>query len=365
MRIAIEVTSTCRQIKTGVSRYAQELTQTMIEMAEESKEDSIVLGFRLSRWPKRKMCFQSPHADSFWIQEPFLPLFLRADIVHGTDMRVPYWKNSARVATIHDIAVEIYPEFSSPRFREMGIAMCKRLAATCHKIITDSESTKRDFLERYDFPPEDVVVVHLGVDEVFRQRNPENIKPVLSKYGLPEAYVLYVGEISWRKNISNMLAAYACSPAARDYSLVMVGPHSFGASELLRDIPALGIESKVYLPGFVSDADLTAIYSGAAAFLFPASYEGFGLPAVEAMASGVPTVVSNRGASPEITGGHAVIVDPDDPDSISKGIGEALEKTPAALEAAQNHTEKFTWQACANATRSVYDDAVAKYRGSG
>ncbi len=112
--------------------------------------------------------------------------------------------------------------------------------------------------------------------------------------------------------------------------------------------------------GFVPDEDLPSLYAGAAAFLFPTRYEGFGLPVLEAMASGAPTVVSHVGAVREITGNHAVFVDPDDPGTIAAGISLALEKSAAERDAARIHAAQFTWDACARATRAVYDDALEK-----
>jgi len=365
MKIAIEATATCRPVKTGVSRYTHYLVQSLLRIAGESGEDSIQVGFRLSRWPRRHLCFQLPGARPFWIHDPFLPLFPRADVVHGTDMRVPNWRRAGRVATIHDLGIQLFPEFSTPRFREMQVGLCKRLAATCHKIITDSESTRRDFLDRYDFPPEDVVTVPLGVESAYRPQNPEEFRPTLSTYGLPKDYLLYVGEISRRKNIKNLLAAYAKFSHGRDLPLVMVGSQSYGANELLSEIPSLGIEDRVRLLGYVPDSDLPAIYAGAAAFLFPTYYEGFGLPVLEAMASGIPTVTSDRGAVPEITGDHAVLVEPDDVESIAAGISQALEMTDADRAAARKHVAKFTWDACARETRAVYGDAREKFHGKG
>jgi glycosyltransferase involved in cell wall biosynthesis len=267
------------------------------------------------------------------------------------------------VATIHDLGITFFPEFSTPRFREMQVGLCKRLAATCHKIITDSDSTRRDFLGRYDFPPEDVVTIPLGVESAYRPQNPEELQPILSRYGLAKEYLLYVGEISRRKNIKNLLAAYAKSSHGRDLPLVIVGSQSFGAKEILSEIPSLGLEDRVLLLGYVPDPDLPAIYAGASAFLFPTYYEGFGLPVLEAMASGVPTVTSNCGAVPEITGDHAVLVEPDDVESIAAGISRALEMTDADRTAARNHVAKFTWDECARRTRAVYHDAWENFHG--
>ena len=321
--------------------------------------DELALGYRLSRWRQRKHRHRPPGVRSFWIQEPILPPFAYYDVVHGTDGRVPNWHRAARVATVHDVGPLLFEDFSSPRFREKVRRGLTRLATQCHIIITDSESARADFLNLFDFPPERVQVVHLGVDDSYASHGNKDSAEVSARYGLDGNYLLYVGEISRRKNSGNLIEGYALSRICREWPLAIAGPLSYGGEQLLSAMSRLGVDDWVHRLGYVPEIDLPALYSGAAAFLFPTRYEGFGMPLLEAMACGVPVIGGNRGSVPEIVRDHAVLVDPDDPHSIAAGIDIALAMPPDAREAARRHALAFTWQACADRTRAVYERALA------
>ncbi len=363
MKIAIEATATCRPVRTGVARYTIRLLDAMLTMAAEGAEDEIFAAYRLSRLRKRRLCYMPPGTRTLWIQEPFWPLFPGVDVVHGTDARVPNWHGAARVATIHDMGVHLFPEFSSSRFRATKIGECARMAASCHKVIADSAATRADFLRFNNFPPEDVVVVPLGVEEAFRPHGPEELEPVKAAYGLGEPYLLYVGEISRRKNAHRLLEAYASSALKQDFALVLAGSVDTGMGDPLEIVSALGIERRVRLLGYVPDAHLPPLYAGAAAFVFPTVYEGFGLPVLEAMASGIPVVGGNQGAVPEFAQGHAVLVDPSDPAAIAAGMARAVELGGNARETARAQALTFTWERCARATRQVYSQALERKNG--
>lgn len=359
MRIVVEATASCREVKAGIARYTMRFTDSLLAAAP-AMGDTVRLGFRLSRWKVRGQCHRPAGVRTVWIAEPLWPPWPRADAVLGTDARVPAWRGVARVAVVHDVAVHIFPEFSSARFRERMRREWERLARSAHRLVADSESTRRDFLERFAFPPERMDVVHLGVEPVHGPLAPEERAPVLARQGLEGPYLLYVGELSRRKNINGLLEGYARSAARRELPLVLAGPLSFGAEQALERLRALGLEDRVRLLGYVPDGDLPALYGGAAAFVFPTHYEGFGLPVLEAMRCGTPVVGGNRGSVPEIAGGHAVLTDPEQPEDIAAGIDRALTLTPAQREAARAHAAGFTWERCAAETRAVLARAAAE-----
>jgi len=359
VRIAVEATAACRPRRSGIGVYTVRLIEALLAGPSRAAGDRLRVGYRLSRWRERRLRFLPPQAPPFWIQEPLLPPLPPFDVVHGTDGRVPHWRGVARVATVHDIGPLLFEDFSSLRFRERVRSFLHRLTTHCHVIIADSEATRQDFLRLFDFPPERLAVVHLGVEGAFRPLTPDQAAPVLQHYGLNPGYLFFAGDISRRKNIRRLIEGYAASAAGRKRPLVLAGSLSFGGEELLSVIPAMGLEERVRLLGFVPDAHLPALYAGAGAFLFPTRYEGFGMPVLEAMACGVPVVAGTRGSVPEIAGGHAVLVDPDDPLAIAAGIEGALALPPEALEAARHHASAFTWQRCAERTRAVYEQALA------
>lgn len=359
MQIAIEATAACRPNRTGIAVYAIRLIEAMLAGPARTHGDQVRLGYRLSRFRKRGNRYLPPGAPPFWIQEPLLPLRPRFAVVHGTDGRVPRWKSAARVATVHDLGPLIYEDISSLRFRDRVRRNLTALTRDAHLILADSEATRRDYLERYDFPPERVEVVHLGVDEGFGRSMPETVGATLARHGLERGYVFYVGEISRRKNSRKMIEAFARCEAAAHLPLVVAGAVSFGGDEMLSVIGRLGVEDRVRLLGYVPQADLPPLYAGAGAFLFPTRYEGFGIPILEAMASGAAAVVGNRGSAPEVAGGHAVLVEPDDPADIAAGLARALAASPAQREAARHHAMGFTWAACAEKTHAAYHKALA------
>jgi glycosyltransferase involved in cell wall biosynthesis len=359
VRIAVEATAACRPRRSGIGGYTVRLIEALLAGPARDGGDRFHLGYRLSRWRERRHRFLPPGAPPFWIQEPFLPLLRPFDVVHGTDGRVPHWRGVARVATVHDLGPLLFEDFSSPRFRERVRRILRRLTSLCHVIIADSQATRQDFLRLFHFPPERLAVVHLGVESAFQPLSSERAAPVLRQYGLAPGYLFYAGEISRRKNIRRLIEGYAASAAGRERPLVLAGSLSFGAGALLSIIPAAGLEDRVRLLGFVPDAHLPALYSGAGAFVFPTRYEGFGMPVLEAMACGLPVVAGLRGSVPEVAGGHAVLVDPDDPQEIAAGIGRALALPSEAREAARRHASTFTWRRCAERTRACYERALA------
>jgi glycosyltransferase involved in cell wall biosynthesis len=354
MRIAIEATAACRPVRTGIAVYTVRLIEALLDKVAPETGDTLRLGCRLSRFKHRRFRFQPPGVPSFWIQEPLWPIRPPADVLHGTDARVPACRGVARVATVHDLGPLLFSEFSSPAFTRKLWQAYARLAARCHRIVADSQATRQDFLDRFDFPAERLDVVHLGVSPAFRPHAPLELQALRARHRLPQNYLLYVGQISRRKNTANLLAAYAASPLRHDLPLVLAGAPTYRAAEELAALERLGIAGRVLTLGYLPEEDLPPLYGGAAAFLFPTSHEGFGLPILEAMASGVPVVAGNVGASPEVAAGHAVLVNPRDPADIAAGIERALTLPPAAREAARRHAAAFTWERCARATRAVY-----------
>jgi glycosyltransferase involved in cell wall biosynthesis len=360
MRIAIEATASCRTPRTGIAQYTIHLVDALAELAERESGDEIRIGYRLSRWKYRRVCHAPPRARTFWIQEPVWPVFPGVDVVHGTDARVPHWRGAARVATVHDLGVHLYPEYANEKFRAAQMEKYHRLARDCHKIIVYSDATRRDFLQLVGFPGEHIVTIPMGVEPIFRIHGEEEVQAMRASLGLEKPYLLYVGEISIRKNTHNLVKAFAETGRTKDYQLVLAGPLAFRSEPTLEAVTALGLEKDVRRLGYLAYDQLPPLYAGASAYVFATGYEGFGLPSLEAMASGVPVVGSDRGATPEVTGGHAVIVDPENPRDIAAGILRALKMTPEAREAARRHAASFTWEACARATRIVYEQAVAR-----
>jgi glycosyltransferase involved in cell wall biosynthesis len=287
-------------------------------------------------------------------------------VVHGPSFFVPV-SHLPTVVTIHDLSVYFHPE-SHPATRvERVKKMIGEAIKREYSIIVDADSTKKEAVEVLNANPELVSVVPLGVDDSFHPRSPDQLTRVLSKYALiANGYLLSVATLEPRKNITRLIRAYASFPMQerRACPLVLVGAKGWKESPLVKEILNGQNEGWIKLLGEVSEAELPFIFSGAKAFVYVSLYEGFGLPLLEAMASGVPVLSSNTSAMPEVLGGAGLIVDPFDVAAIADGLERLLgdrvwriETTAAGLLRARG----FTWERAALQTLAVYRGAIDRH----
>ena len=281
------------------------------------------------------------------------------DVYHEPNY-IPLRYDVPVVVTLHDLSWLRYPE-THPRDRvrwiERGMPGVVEQAAA---IIVDSEFVRQELLSSLGVAPGRVHTVHLGVSPAFRPRGVQETRQTLQALALDHGgYLLTVGTIEPRKNVAHVLAAYARLPAAlRDrYPLVIAGARGWRSGRLERELRLLAERGRVRFLGHVADADLPALYAGAAAFVFASKYEGFGLPPLEAMASGVPVIVSDRASMPEVVGEAAWMLDPARPDATAGRIEALLEDSDARALLARRGIERaalFTWESCARGTLDVY-----------
>jgi glycosyltransferase involved in cell wall biosynthesis len=231
------------------------------------------------------------------------------DVFHFSDWMYPRQKGGLRSTMIHDLVPLRFPEWVHPRTRRQNLAKYRHAARTCDVIVVNSTFTAEDVSERLSFPRERIVVAHPGVDERFTQA------PTSSG-----DYVLMLGPGDPRKNHANLAAAV----------------------ERLTDLRLLA-------PEHAADDELPGLYRGAAVFAYPSFFEGFGMPIVEAMASGTPVVASSHPSLDEAAGEAAVRVDPESPEAIAEGIEQALGEREALVARGLEHAKRFTWRACGEA----------------
>lgn len=228
-------------------------------------------------------------------------------------------------------------------------------------LITPSEAIRKEVIEYFSWPADKVTAVANGVAPSFNSKQSSEILiPTLSRCGLrPNEYALCVSTLEPRKNIGALLRAYSrLSETLRArYPLVLAG-HKGWLSESLHDSIDKGrSEGWLHYLGFVPEADLPALYAGARAFLYPSLYEGFGLPVLEAMASGVPVLTSDSSSLPEVSNGAALLIDPNDDDLLYKGIDRILlDDDWRALAKARGLevAARFSWERCIEQTMAVY-----------
>lgn len=351
MRIAMDVTSACEQRHTGIGRYAVSLHAELAPLTRTRGHQLRPL-CRLSRWRKQRF-FPAP---SGLFVDSFAPPFSGYDIFHSTGVRLPTWGKARLLATVHDVfhLFEESAAWAAPGFRERTCGFYRDTAQRAGRMIADSASTRRDWVERVGYPAELVDVVHLGVDPGFAPQPREVIRPRLEALGVPADYALFVGAWAKRKNIPRMIAAFARSSVGQDLALVIAGPPAEDEVAVRAAIAAVSPRTRVILLDFPADADLRLLYAGAGVFLFATLYEGFGLPILEAMASGCPVVTADCGSAPEVAGGHAAVADPRQEDAITAALELALRRTAGQHNAARLHAGTFTWRRCAEQTLASY-----------
>jgi glycosyltransferase involved in cell wall biosynthesis len=263
------------------------------------------------------------------------------------------------VLTVHDLIFKHLPEHHKLLNRVyLNLTLplyCRR--ATC--IIAISECTRRDVMAAYDLPPEKVMVIHEAADPRFRAQTPERVAAVRERYGLPERYILFVGTIEPRKNLARLLHAFEALHADDLCdALVIVGQRGWLYGDFFAELESSPLREKVFLPGYVPDEALPAVYAGARALAFPSLYEGFGLPVLEAMACGTPVACSSTSALPEVAGDAALYFDPTSQGSIVEALSQLLRDPDLRGELVRRGLERatqFSWDRVATETEAVYD----------
>ena len=287
---------------------------------------------------------------------------LRSGLVHGPNYFLPAAVESG-VITVHDLSVFKFPEtHPSARVRAFGQLFKSSLDRSAH-VITDTETIKQELVATFSVRPENVTAIPLGVDPRFGPFQGSHSK-ALASWGLSaEGYGLCVSTLEPRKNILELILAWERLPAGvrSRFPLALAGGSGWENDDLHREIErGVGGGWLRYL-GFIQDELLPELYSGAALFIYPSIYEGFGLPPIEAMASGVPVIVANRSCLPEVCGDAARYVDPADPELFASTIEASLLDVPWRAEAAVRGVERarqFTWQRCVDRTIGVYRKVI-------
>jgi glycosyltransferase involved in cell wall biosynthesis len=363
VRIAIDASALAKPAPGGIARYVRELVLALARRAGDP--ETFTLAYRLSRFGDRRHFLPppSPRFRSRVFQEPLLFTLGRADVFHGPDARVPRGSRAALVATIHDLFSATTDAFADERFRRKKRERYADLVRRCALLLVPSSHVARGCVERLGADPSRVAVTPEGVSPEFHAPAAEAVQSVRDRLGIRGDYFLFVGEQSARKNVVRLVEAFAALRGrSSSLSLVLAGRPSFGHEAIAAAIARLGVDSGVVAPGFVAAADLPALYGGARALVFPSLDEGFGLPALEAMACGTPVVASSRGALPEVVGDAALLVRPESVDDLRNAMATLLEDATAAADLRARgfaRAREFTWDRTAALTLDAYRRAAA------
>ena len=338
--------------RTGVSRYIGELLDAMEPLLGETDEVA-AFGRRMAPIARR------PSLRILWEQAvlPMTALAHRVDLLHGPLNVVPLAVRAPTVVTVHDLAFLRFPGQLPPSRRTYMIAATRLSAAKADRVIAVSERTASDLLAWLPFLQDRIDVIPEAPSPAIERLTGSGLDEFKVRSDIGRPYILAVGTLEPRKNLPFLLHAFAAVSDRFPHDLVLVGPEGWMTGEFHRTLERLNLGDRVRMTGFVSDRDLGGWYSGADLFVFPSTYEGFGLPTVEAMRCGAPLLVSDSSCFPEVVGDDGILASPTDHDAWCDALVAIL--TDRALndrlrERSLAAAARFSWERTATETLRVY-----------
>ncbi len=371
MRIAIDAHSVGTGLG-GNESYATHLIEALAEI-DAANDYTLYVTRReaverfTNRWPNFAVRTTLPHTPL--IRIPFtLSGELRknpVDVLH-VQFTAPPFAPCPVVVSIHDLSFEHLPQTFKRRSRTQLRITVRRSARQASQVVALSEFARSDIINTYGVRSEKVTAIPLAAPSHFGPVEDENeLQRVRQTYGIKDDYILSVGSIQPRKNLSRLIAAYSrlrrAQPGRKLPQLVLVGKCAWLYDETLRTIKELGVSDAVILTGYVPEVDLPALYSGALCFVYPSYFEGFGLPPLEAMKCGAPVIVGNKTSLPEVVGQAGMLVDPFDVNDIASAIEKVISDSNLRSHLRLKGLERaslFDWQETARQTLAVYKKAA-------
>jgi len=380
MRIAIDIQTTLGK-PTGFGFYVSNLVEALKKKADSSTKlppSSVKADYGraggMTRGGDLELVLVKPDTENdfstpqrfFWDQftYPKKARNERVDLLHQPCFSAPLSFKNPIVVTIHDIISILFPEtipFASRMFYSKWMPFSYRKAK---KIITISNSTKRDIIRVLGIAEDKITVIPLGYDKKIEKKlDKSEIENVRKNNKLPENYLLHIGTLEPRKNLDFLIEVFSevIKKDKSDLHLVITGKKGWYYEGLFEKVKQLSLEEKVIFTGYVDEQDKAAIYQGAKVFTFPSIYEGFGLPPLEAMAAGVPVISSDTSSMPEVVGKAGILLSPHDKSGWVKAIREVSGSEKLRKEMIAKNLEQvkhFSWDKTAEKTIEVYREAI-------
>lgn len=292
----------------------------------------------------------------------------RSDIYHFFNFIVPPRVKGKVVTTVYDMTYKLYPETMNKRNLKRLNDDMQYSVNRADKIITISESSKKDIMKFLNVDEAKIEVVYCGVDynRFNRSYTKDEEAEIREKYNLPENYILYMGTLEPRKNIESIIEAFnlfknKSALTNKDIKLVIAGKKGWLFESIFNLVDKLNLKDEIIFTDYVDENDKPLIYNMASLFLFPSLYEGFGIPVLEAMASSAPVITSNVSSLPEVAGDAAMLVAPKDVASIAGYMNEILSNEllqKDLVKKGHEQAKKFTWEASAEKTYKIYKEIM-------
>ncbi len=370
MRIAFDGT-TLTPGRTGVGYYTEHLLQHLAREVEATGDEIVVLSNKPIDTERPLPAHVRVHEGHRfpvrigWMQMRAARALdaVRPDVAHFTNGMMPIGSPVSTIVTIHDMSLRLYPQCHPVRRLLLNRPLMRVAITQAASIVTVSDSARKDLQRLHGVPADRVSVVHEAASPAFRPiADRAELDRVRERYGLPPVFALYVGTIEPRKNLSRLIDAFAVARARGiPHHLVCVGPYGWSSRDLAGRVERLGLNETVHFTGYADFKDLPALYNLAEFFIFPSLYEGFGLPVVEAMASGIPVITSNTSSLGEIAGGAALTVDPTSIEALTEAIGRLATDGELRHEIALRGLQRsrmFSWTQTAKEMLAVYHRAA-------
>ncbi|MDD4995366.1 MAG: glycosyltransferase family 1 protein [Patescibacteria group bacterium] len=368
MIIGIEAARPNRPQKTGTEWYGYHVIQEIKKIADPSDRfilytnDPLRSGLEImpnANWREKRLGWPIP---KFWTQGRLsLEMLVNspdAVFIPAHAMPIIHVKNT--VVTLHDVGFERFPELYSRADLWYHRWSAKFIIRHAAKIITVSNFSKNELVELYGAPAEKIFVTHLGYDaERYRVIEPAEVEKVLLKHRIKTPYIFYIGRLERKKNIPLLIEAFGRFKQKNQndsHSLVLVGRPGFDYEKIQENIKKFNLEQWVIQTGWVGEDSIPYFYNGAAAFVFPSRYEGFGIPLIEAMACGTPILASRAGSIPEVAADAALYFETESADSLIAGMENILnnQELRGCLRAAGlARCQNFSWARTARQTLEI------------
>jgi len=367
----------------GIGRYTRELLRATIPLDRELR---YTLFYAAGGLPPespylaelRVLCAANPHVRARPI--PLSPRLLtilwqrlrapipaealvgRLHLLHAPDFVLPPTRARA-LLTVHDLTFMVHPETADAGLRRYLNAAVPRSLRRADMVLVDSRATADDLRRLLGLPAGRARLLYPGVDQRFRPLPAAEVEPARAALGLPAEFLLFVSTIEPRKNLVRLIGAFGrltrAHPEWAGLSLVIAGRRGWMYEEVFAAVARHGLGERVRFLDFVADAQLPALYNLARAFVYPSLYEGFGLPALEAMACGTPVVTAAVSSLPEVTGDAAVLVDPQDEGAIADGIARALADSARLRASGPARAAQFSWAEAGRSLVAIYRELLA------